>query len=363
MLHTMILAMALLVQDSGHEGHNHPPQKGVAPAPQGVSVLVANPAKVDFGDAFQGEVLDHEVIVTNTGDEPFPVTSIQTSCGCTAAQIIGPDGTIHRSQATQGNEPILTLEPEQEMKVLVEFRTAGKHGDINQFMKIHNQDPSVAPLQVGVHIRVTKAIQVDPPWLNLERIGKSERIVEIGEWDIKGVRMQVAGMKVPDYMTFEVLDKEGPRRRVRMVLDGDRKVGALSTRLTVDIEHERIQTADFAVTAIIQPNVNFECGNAAFQENVNFEQLTPSEKVTRTVKITNKDPTVPYILESTDILTTKKEFFSTEVREIEKGVSYEVDITVDGSIAAAFFRGSLVLRAQHPDLPSKMIPFHGWVRE
>ena len=371
MLHKMLLAVALLSQApaslaaatlQAHE-HDHGAEK--------TAILIAEPPNVDFGDAFQGEVLDRKVLVTNTGDEPFPLASIQTSCGCTAAQIVGPDGAIHRSQKTNGSEPILVLAPKQEMTVLVQFKTAGKHGDINQSMKIHNQDPGVPPLEVGVHVRVTKAIQVNPAWVNLERIGKSERVeeivvveaVEIGDWAIKGVRMQVPDQKLPEYLTFEVLDTEGPRRRIRVIVDGDRQVGALSARLTVEIDHERIQTADFAVTAIIQPNVNFECGNAAFQENINFEQMGPTDKITRTVKILNKDPTVPYILESTDILTTKKDFFTTEVREIEEGMSYEVDVTVDGAIQAAFFRGSLVLRAQHPDLPSKMIPFHGWVRE
>ena len=345
-------------------------QDAPAPAPAPTSPLVAVPDSVDFGDAFQGEVLTREVQVTNSGSEAFPLSSIQTSCGCTAAQIVGPDGTAYRTQA-HGTDPILILEPEDEATVIVEFRTAGKHGDINQTMKLFHSDPRIPALQVGVHVRVTKAIQVTPAWVNLNRIGKSDRIeevvvveaVEIGDWTISGFASQIEGQELPSYLNFEVLDEEGPRRRVKVVVEGDRPVGALSARVSIQIDHERIKTADFAVTAIIQPNVTFESGNSAFQENVNFEQLGPEDTVTRTIKITNKDPAVPYVLTGVDILTSKKEFFEVSIREIEAGLSYEVDVTVDGAINAAFFRGSIVLRAEHPDLPTKMIPFHGWVRE
>ncbi len=333
-------------------------------------LLVAEPSEVEFGDVFQGEQLLQEVKVRNTGDGGFPLASIQTSCGCTAASILGPDGAEYPTR-TAGNDPILILEPGEEMIVNVEFNTTGKSGDVKQKMTLHPADPGLTPLEVGVHVRVTKALQVTPAWLNLNKIPKTGRVeeivvveaVEIGEWDITGFSSQIEGVALPPYLEFEVLDTEGARRRVRVAIDGDRPVGAMSARVAIEIEHERIKRADFAVTAIVEPNVAFDTGNSSYQDSVNFEHVQADEKVTRTIKIVNKDPAVPYRLQTVDLLASQKDFFSTTTRTVEEGVSYEVDITVDGALGAPFFRGSVVLRAEHPDLPSKMIPFHGWVQK
>jgi hypothetical protein len=37
----------------------------------------------DFGDIFQGDVVEHTFKFTNTGNQPLLITNIQTSCGCT----------------------------------------------------------------------------------------------------------------------------------------------------------------------------------------------------------------------------------------------------------------------------------------
>lgn len=370
----MLSAVALLAAPFLHVSLLLPAPAHVA-APPSVAVvdsplLVAEPADVEFGDAFQGEQLSREVLITNTGDAPFPLASIQTSCGCTAARIIGPDGAEYPTRSP-GVDPILILEPQQDMKVVVEFNTAGKSGDVKQTMKLHPADPAFPMLEVGVHVRVTKALQVTPAWLNLNKIPKSGRLeeivvvesVEIGEWDITGFKNQVEGAVLPPWMSFEVLDTEGARRRVRVIIEGDRPIGAVSARVAIEIDHERIKQADFAVTAIVEPNVSFDTGNTSYQDSVNFEHVKVDEKVTRTIKITNQDVAVPYRLQAVDILTSQKDYFETTLRTVEDGMSYEVDITVDGSLGAPFFRGSLILRAEHPDLPNKMIPFHGWVQK
>ena len=148
-----------------------------------------------------------------------------------------------------------------------------------------------------------------------------------------------------------------------MTISGDLPVGSLAPRVRIDIDHERVSFVDFTVTGIVRPNVTFDAGQETFQENINFGQFGPDETVTKTLKITNTEPDVPYTLETVDLLTQHKDFFTTEVRTIEEGVQYEVDVTVSGKIEAPFFRGSLVLRAKHPDIPNRMIPFHGWVTQ
>lgn len=344
------------------------PAQDVLPTPG--PRLTAEPAMVEFGEAFEGETLIQEVLITNSGDAPWSLARIQTSCGCTVAKLFGPDGA-ELSTRPRGGEPLVVIEPGQTVQTAVEFRTEGKHGAVNQTMQVFHTDAAIPPLAVPVSVKVNRALQVTPRWVNLQSISKTAHVeetivieaLEIGEWNIAGFASQVEGQKLPSYLKFEILDETGATRRIKLTIDGKLPVGTLSPRVRVLIDHERIDHVDFTITGIVKPDVTFDSGQTAFQENINFEQFGRDEKVTKTLVIINKDPDVPYVLESMDLLTQHKEFFETEIVESDEGNSYTIEITVDGNIGAPFFRGSLVLRAKHPDLPQKMIPFHGWVKQ
>lgn len=384
------VALAALLASPGlqaqHEGHDHGPSTPQATSDAPLASLAfqlsADPAEVDFGDAYQGEVLVQEVIFTNTGSEPFPVLRIQTSCGCTVAKLFGPNDTELPTKP-RNNQPIVVLAPGEQLKTNVEFKTAGKHGQVEQRMQVHHTDPKVTPASVPVKVRVSKGIEITPAWVNLGNVAKSERreqivtisSLDLGDWKVTGFESQIEEQPLPEWLSFEVLPVPEPEeginaapvlsneRKVKIIVDGELPVGAISPRVRILVDHERIGHVDFTITGIVQSNVTFKAGEGPLAQNINFDKVAPDAKVTRTVVIENLEPEAPYLLESADLLTSKKDFFSTEIRTIEAGVKYEVDITVDGAIGDPFFRGSLVLRADHPDEPSKMLPFHGWVRK
>jgi hypothetical protein len=332
--------------------------------------LVADPPKVDFGEAFEGETLIQGVKITNIGNLAWSLSRIQTSCGCTVTKLYGPDGAELPTRAKPG-QPLVVIEVGQSIETSVEFKTEGKHGAVNQHMQLYNTDTTIPPLQVPVSVKVNRALSITPRWVNLQSISKTAHVeetvvleaLEIGDWKIAGFTSQIAGQTLPDYLSFEVLDETGPTRRIKLTIEGKLPHGTLSPRVRILIDHDRIDHVDFTITGIVKPDVTFDSGQTAFQENINFEQFGKDETVTKTLTITNKDPSIPYLLESIDLLTQHKEFFETKIVSRDEGNTYKIEITVDGKIGAPFFRGSLVLRAKHPDLPQKMIPFHGWVKQ
>jgi hypothetical protein len=46
-------------------------------------VLTLEKTTHDFGDIYQGDVVEHVFKFTNTGNQPLIITNIQISCGCT----------------------------------------------------------------------------------------------------------------------------------------------------------------------------------------------------------------------------------------------------------------------------------------
>jgi hypothetical protein len=49
-------------------------------------VLTLEKTSHDFGDIYQGDIVEHTFKFTNTGNQPLLITNIQTSCGCTTPQ-------------------------------------------------------------------------------------------------------------------------------------------------------------------------------------------------------------------------------------------------------------------------------------
>lgn len=49
-------------------------------------ILTLEKTTHDFGDIYQGDVVEQVFKFTNTGNQPLIITNIQTSCGCTTPE-------------------------------------------------------------------------------------------------------------------------------------------------------------------------------------------------------------------------------------------------------------------------------------
>lgn len=78
-----------------------------------------NESKIDFGEIFQGDVVEHSFEFTNIGDTPLVISKIITTCGCTAP--------------TWPKEPI---NPGEKGKIKIVFNSTGKIGRQNKVATI-----------------------------------------------------------------------------------------------------------------------------------------------------------------------------------------------------------------------------------
>jgi hypothetical protein len=341
----------------------------VPPAP---TFVQPSPAVVDFGDLFDGQPARTTVTFTNTSEADRALSQVKTSCGCTVATVHGPDGEAIPSKSANPQLPIVTLHPGQAIQVDVEMTTTNQRGSVEKQLQVYPMDSSLSMVQVPVRARVAKAFMISPESLSLgtklPKTGPIEQTLVIesqieGDWSIEGFTSGMEGKPLPADLQFNVLDKEGPKRRVQVISGGPRTIGALTLKVHVNINHEKIKGTDFYVYGVVVPDVSFDTGDPNFPSSISFGQMETGSKVTKTLKITNADKSTPYVLRSVNVDAPKPEFFTTAIRTIEEGVSYEVDVTADAAINEAFFRGMLVLNADHPELKDQKILFHGWVKK
>ena len=78
-----------------------------------------NESKIDFGEIYQGDVVEHSFEFTNIGDTPLVISKIITTCGCTAP--------------TWPKEPI---HPGEKGKIKIVFNSTGKIGRQNKVATI-----------------------------------------------------------------------------------------------------------------------------------------------------------------------------------------------------------------------------------
>ncbi len=355
MLRTLLAGLALLFLATGDAR---------------AQTLTADPAVVEFGDVFEGEAPRTTVTFTNQGAADYRIREVRPTCGCTVATVTGPDGVNVPARPTS-NQPVLVLKPGESMKVGVELITANQRGAVEKSLQVHDIDPAQPVISVPVRARVSKAFALTPEQVNLGMIAKRGVIEReltiqaqsIGDWTVDGFESGIEGRALPTGLRFEVLDTEGPTRRIKLIFDSPRTVGAVTAKVRARVSHERVKSIDFFIYGQVQPDVIFNTGEANFPESISFDQIDPGTTVTRKLTITNHDPDTPYKVVSIDIQAPKPEFFKTKLNTVEEGLRYEVEISADSAIAENFFRGNLVVRAQHPDLPNKVVPFHGGVRK
>ena len=74
----------------------------------------------DFGQASEGDILEHTFLVKNDSETTLRIVAIHSSCGCTTSQ-------AQRKEIPSG----------EAVEILVKFKTAGYSGIREQFVYIH----------------------------------------------------------------------------------------------------------------------------------------------------------------------------------------------------------------------------------
>lgn len=328
-------------------------------------LIDTDPKELDFGEIFAGERRSKTLKIYNRGDTELALLKVGFTCGCTIPQILLPSGEIVIPEK-KGEDMIGMLQPGESAELELEFKGLGYKGKIRRKLTLHSNDAENRSLDVPILADVKPGFTFEPRRIEFGRLKKNEtkvqsmviRSTEAGPFRIQGIT------GLPPYLAhaMEYFD-EGPLpcARLTLTLAPGAPVGPMAHKLLINIENEKIKECYLHVSANILPPVTFHIDPQNPRDILDFKVIPKGKGVEKTIRIVNDQPEVPYRILKMDFASRYTEFIDVELVEEEEGIRYSIVVKVKPEINARFFKGSITLVSDHPDLEKKKITIQGWI--
>jgi hypothetical protein len=111
------------------------------------------PDVIDLGRVLEGKSIDGQVRFLNTGGRPLLISSVRSSCGCTAV--------------LPGEKRIA---PNDTAVVRFVLKTTGMHGLVRKALDIEFEDPGIETLVFVIQARVYSEIELKPSFLAFQGV-------------------------------------------------------------------------------------------------------------------------------------------------------------------------------------------------
>ena len=108
---------------------------------------------LDLGTVLEDSIVTGEIRFINSGNLPMKIGRIQTSCGCTVAQL-----------------EKLEYEPNQEGEIKVQFNTKGYSGLSRKSVNIYIEEGTPSSVRVTLQTIVKQQLEIKPAYIDLQDI-------------------------------------------------------------------------------------------------------------------------------------------------------------------------------------------------
>jgi len=327
------------------------------------------PELLEFGRVFDGDKPVKTVILRNAGSGPLTIKRLHTSCGCAIPMIQFPGGkeVNFSEQIVRRNEPVGILQPDEEAKMQVSFTTWGYTGKLKKRILIECDDAQAEDKEVLIRAEIVDSVSSEPESLDLGEVVRGRkasakvviRSIGIGDFDIKGIK------NLPSYLRFQTeKQSDGSEVAVELKIEtrGEPPLGDLSLPLKLGIENKYIDETRILLKGTVVPKIRFSSGGAPIRDELDMGVFYADQGKNITLEISNLFPGIPY----QPVEMERKGMFENpdvkvEIEEVTPGNQYRLHIKVPGGMLDTdFFRGSLWIFSDHPDLLLKKLHVTGW---
>ncbi|MCU7496358.1 MAG: DUF1573 domain-containing protein [Ignavibacteria bacterium] len=193
----------------------------------GAKLAVQSPA-FNFGDIKPNSFVEHDFVISNTGDDSLVIMDVRASCGCTAAQ---PEKNV--------------LLPGESAKINVKFNTIGRVGKQQKYVYIISNDKENPETRLSFTANVLPDTLKGGPVLQLSEFKHDFGVMEegkIADWkvDFKNAgnsELEIRDIKTSCGCTAATVSgrrlKPGEAVSLRIEFDSTSKQGKLSRTVTL----------------------------------------------------------------------------------------------------------------------------------
>jgi hypothetical protein len=329
--------------------------------------LKADVETVDFGEVFAGEKPSRTLRLSNTGKRDLEIRKIDFTCGCALSRITLPTG-VKVLGKQDPKEPVCVLKPDESADLEIVYSTAGLKGKVIRHIQILSSDPSMEVLNLSMEIVVKKPYLVDPFMLDFGKIEKGDSVTRslvirsegVGAFSIREV------LNLPEYIQYEMeeaRDQGVPAYRLIFHLKGKVPAGDRRYPVKLKLENDKVREAEFYIRECVLSPISLELRPHDRSGILDLGKIKKSEGAAGQIIITNKDPGIPLEITKHQILCKHSKFIEIGVKMLQRGESYQIDLTVQPGVPVRHLQGTLVLFSDHPDLKRKRIRFMAWIDE
>ncbi|MEQ8768709.1 MAG: DUF1573 domain-containing protein [Planctomycetota bacterium] len=350
--------------ESGHQhadGTTHADENPLAELADAASgpppSIVFESLEHDFGRIYQGEKREHTYQFVNEGEGDLIIKDVRPTCGCTVGDVSSK-----------------FLRPGEKATIDIDFDSTKFSGPVTKFIKVFSNDPQRQVLDLKFTAEIVRLFETNPPLVNFLDVYKGdtpEKSVTITATDGSDFEVQELVPNSPFLdMSFEkTMDGENHAVRVDITVKNTSVVQNLLARPVLKIDHPRMKEVTFAVRANIQPNVAFEPnGNRLTFGDIPRGQASEQTLTIRNLESEPLEITDLKIESNLDVRTkledgTYKKYIQAELEEVKPGQEYRIVLRASDDIPDRYFHGRLTFSTNNPDVPNKMIAFHGFIRD
>jgi hypothetical protein len=120
-----------------------------------------SPAILNLGDVPSDTLALGEIRFMNHGSTPMSIKRVETSCGCTVA-----------------NLDKLTYNPGEEGKISVHFNTKGYSGLTRKTVTIYLEKGTPSSVRIVLQVKVTPKMEITPQFINFQQVNLKNKVIK-----------------------------------------------------------------------------------------------------------------------------------------------------------------------------------------
>jgi hypothetical protein len=290
----------------------------------------------DFGNVYRGTTVKHTFQLKNAGTGPLSISSVRTSCGCTAARPTKSE-----------------LLPGEDSAIAVSFDTGADHGPATRTITVFTNDPAHQQLQLTMRGDVKIQVEANPSLVIFERIKRgteqSRQVTLIDDMPDRTFKVGAITHANPNLkVTSEPIGGPKPGALLTITLVKTAPAGPIADLLKIDTSRVPVE---IPVSGTVLGDINVN------PPQVSFGIVPHHASALRFLRLTNSGD---HPVKVTGISSNNTSVVAA-VEPLKAGREYKIVVRLAPNTPDGVLRGMLAIKTDDPHQQDVEIPFYGIV--